>query len=84
MEIVLTPKNRERLEELALRAGVPKDELAQEAIGSYLEYEEWLRDIRAKIDEGFAQAERGELIDDEDLWRDLERSKSEFLKARQT
>lgn len=79
MEIQLTPEQEARLDELANFTGKNADELVQDAIRSYLlDYQKWMQDAREKIDEGFAQAERGELIDDEQLWNDLERRKDDF------
>ncbi len=79
MDVVLSPDQEKRLDQLAARAGLPKHELVREAIGSYLDYENWVSDTRAKIDEGYAQAQQGDLIDGEEAKRRLRNSHEAFL-----
>ncbi len=43
------------------------------------EDETWLAEIRAKIEEGYAAAERGELIDGDEVRARLEQHKREWL-----
>ncbi len=43
------------------------------------EDEMWLAEIRAKIEEGYAAAERGELIDGDEVRARLEQHKREWL-----
>ena len=83
MDIQLTPEEEARLDELAGFTGKNTDELVQDAIRSYLlDYQAWVRDAREKIDEGIAQAERGELIDEGQLWKNLGQRKGDFLQRR--
>ena len=82
MDVDLSPETRARLEDLASRVSVPQQMLAKTAIDRYLDYEDWLRYVKAKTEEGFAHAERGELLGDEQLWRDLARQTTEFLESR--
>ena len=83
MEIRLTPEQEARLHELAGFTGKDTDELVRDAVRSYLlDYQKWMQDAREKIDEGFAQAEHGEFIDDEQVWNDLNRRKDDFLQRR--
>ena len=83
MEIQLTPEQEARLHQLSSFTGKDTGDLVRDAIGSYLlDYQQWMQDAGEKIDEGFAQAERGEFIDDEQLWKDLNRRKDDFLQRR--
>ena len=53
------------------------DEFVAQAVQMLHEHEQWLADnrsdIAAKIERGFAQAERGELVDGEEAFRQLRR-----------
>lgn len=57
------------------------DEFVERAIEMLHEQEEWLaenrRRIAARIEHGFAQAERGELLDGEEAFQELRRRRDE-------
>lgn len=61
MQINLSSEQQVKLEALSAEAGVSADELAREAIRSFLEYERWIRDTRNKVAVAVAEADRGEL-----------------------
>jgi putative addiction module CopG family antidote len=62
------------------------DDFVEQAVTELHEREEWLAvhrdEIRSKIDEGWAEAERGELIDGEQVKRDMAVMKAEWLVER--
>jgi putative addiction module CopG family antidote len=64
MPITLQPEH-ERLIAEALRSGTYQDsgEVIQRALELLRDRDAWLAENRAKIDEGYAAAQRGELID---------------------
>jgi predicted transcriptional regulator len=64
MEVNLNPDLQARLTRLAADPGSDAGTLVQEAVERLLDYDEWfLREVR----EGVAAADRGELIDHEDI-----------------
>lgn len=67
MEVHFTPKQLERLSEIAYRAGVDTEHLVKTAALRLVE--EHTR-FRAAVGEGIAEADRGELIEDHEvrLW----------------
>jgi predicted transcriptional regulator len=66
MEIALTPERQAQLEEYARLHGKEPSEVAEDALARYLDYEEWF--LRA-VDEGIAEADRGEFIEHDDVRR---------------
>jgi predicted transcriptional regulator len=70
MELHLTPEQERELSELASRKGRQANELAQEVIGFYLEHE--ARFFEA-VQRGLASAERGDLIEHEEVLTRIER-----------
>jgi predicted transcriptional regulator len=70
MELHLTPEQERELSELASRKGRRANELAQEVIGFYLEHE--ARFIEA-VRRGLASAERGDLLEHEEVLTRIER-----------
>jgi putative addiction module CopG family antidote len=56
------------------------EEFVERAVTELHEREEWLAahrdEIRTKIDEGWASAERGELISSDQVWKELEEKKA--------
>jgi len=64
MPITLQPEH-ERLIAEALRSGPYQnpDEVIQQALELLRAWDAWLAESRARIDEGYAAAQRGELID---------------------
>jgi len=66
MEVNLSPDLQARLTRLAAERGSDADALVQEAVERFVDYDEWfLREVR----KGLAAADRGELIDHEDIGR---------------
>ena len=91
MTIELKPEHQ-RMLDLAIQSGVyhdPSEALDQafEIIREQLQHEDWLADQReqvgAKIGTGFAQAERGELIDSEAALEMLRQRRTERLKSQE-
>jgi len=69
MEVNLNPDLQARLTRLAADPGSDAGTLVQEAVERLVDYDEWfLREVR----EGVAAADRGELIDHEDVGRLIE------------
>lgn len=64
MEVRIKPDLESKLEQLAAERGQNTDVLVEEALLKFVEYDEW---FRGQVDEGLAAAERGELIDHEDV-----------------
>lgn len=67
MEVQLTPDQEAKLHRLATLTGRHPDKLVQEAIDRYTEAEER---FLAAVEQGITSAERGDLIDDDQvrLW----------------
>jgi len=87
MILELKPEQQEILE-LACATGMSREEVLDRAfsiIRDELEMEEWMlanrEEIAAHIDEGVAQAERGELIDAEEVIRILHQDRAQRLQA---
>jgi predicted transcriptional regulator len=87
MILELKPEQIEILE-LAKRSGMSQEEVVDRAfavIREQLEMDEWMlanRDqITAQIEEGYAQAQRGELIDGEEVVRILREDRAQRQKA---
>jgi len=61
------------------------DEFVERAVQMLHEQEEWMwanrAEIRAKIEEGYASAQRGELIDGEEVFAELRRRSTERKRA---
>jgi Arc/MetJ-type ribon-helix-helix transcriptional regulator len=89
MTIELKPEHQ-RMIDLAIQSGVYHDpgealDQAFEIIREQLDLEDWLadqrQDVAAQIAEGFAQAERGELIDGDKAVEMLRQRRAERLKT---
>jgi predicted transcriptional regulator len=89
MTIQLRPE-QERTIDLAIRSGAFRDpqeilDQAFEIIREQLQHEDWLLEQReavaARIATGFAQAERGELMDSEEAVAMLRQDRAERLKT---
>ncbi|MBV9402007.1 MAG: hypothetical protein JO062_28795 [Bryobacterales bacterium] len=67
MEVHFTPEQLQRLSQIATHAGTDPERLVKDAALRLLEGDE---QFRAAVREGIAAADRGELIDDEEvrLW----------------
>jgi len=59
------------------------DEFVERAVQMLHEQEEWMSanrtGINAKIEEGYASAQRGELIDADEVWASMQRKKRTWL-----
>jgi len=91
MTIELNPEQQSMID-LAVQSGAfenPNEVLAQafDILREQLQHEDWLvanRDsVAAKIANGFAQAERGELVDGDSAIEILHRRRAEKLKKRE-
>ncbi len=80
MTITLRPE-REQLIAEALRSGAYRsaDEVIERALALLHEQESWLAESRAKIEEGYAAAQRGELIGGNKVRARLEERKRDWL-----
>jgi len=67
VEVDFTPEQLERLSQIASHAGIDTEHLVKDAALRLVEQD---AKFRAAVREGIAQADRGELIDDEEvrLW----------------
>jgi predicted transcriptional regulator len=70
MEVQLTPDLEAKLARLAAESGRDKQALAREAIERLVDYDEW---FLREVDKGLAAADRGELIDHEDIGKLINR-----------
>lgn len=69
MEVRLTSDLKEKLERLADQQGRKSEALIIEAVERLINYDEWF--IR-EVEKGLAAADRGELIDHEDVRKSIE------------
>jgi predicted transcriptional regulator len=69
MEVHFTPEELERLSQIAVHAGIDAEHLVKNAALRLVEQDARLR---AAVREGIEQADRGELIDDEEVRHWLE------------
>lgn len=80
MTITLQPQHEKLIAEV-LGSGAYHDanEVIERALELLHEHEKWLAENRAKIQEGYAAARRGELIDGDEVRARLEEHKREWL-----
>jgi antitoxin ParD1/3/4 len=80
MTITLRPE-QERLIAEVLRSGAyhNAEEVIERALELLQEHEKWLTETRAKIEEGYAAAQRGELMDGDEVRTHLEDHKRDWL-----
>ncbi len=80
MPITLRPEH-ERLITEVLRSGDYKtpDEVIERALELLRERDTWLAESRAKIEEGYAAAQRGELIESKQVRAQMEEKKRGWL-----
>jgi predicted transcriptional regulator len=64
MEVNLNPDLQAKLNRLAADRGSDTDALVQEALERFVDYDEW---FLREVEKGLAAADRGELIDHEDI-----------------
>ena len=79
MEVHFNPDLEKKLEALAAQSGREADELVQDVVAGYFDE---LAEVRSHIEEGFSQAERGELIDGVQARREIQASKDAWLRER--
>ena len=82
MTITLRPEHEQLIAE-ALRSGSYKTpgEVIGRALELLREQERWLAENRSKIEEGYAAAQRGELIDGDRVRGNLQEKKRAWLAA---
>ena len=64
MEVELTPDLHAKLTRLAVESGRDTQALVQEAVERFVDYDEW---FLREVDGGLAAADRGELVDHEEV-----------------
>ena len=69
MELNLRPDLQAKLAVLAAEQGCETEALVEKAVERLLNYDAWLI---AEVEKGLAEAERGELIDHEDVLKMIE------------
>jgi predicted transcriptional regulator len=69
MEVNLNPDLQAKLNRLAADRGSDAGALVQEAIERMVDYDEW---FLREVEKGMASADRGELIDHEDIGKLIE------------
>lgn len=88
MTIHLKPDQEQRIAE-AVRSGAYRnaDDVVDQALSMLLENEDWLvaqrAEIAARIEEGYAAAQRGDLLTEDEVRRGLNERKAAWLKARE-
>lgn len=65
----LNPDKEARLAEIAVQRGLKTDELAQQILDGYLDYDD--RFLEA-VDAGLVSADRGEFVEHEEVWARVE------------
>jgi len=70
MEVRITPDLEAKLARLAAERGRDTQALVQEAIERLVDYDEW---FLREVENGLAAADRGELIDHEDIGKLINR-----------
>jgi predicted transcriptional regulator len=70
MEVRLNPESEARLAEIAAQKGLETNELAKEILSNYVE--DQVRFVEA-VKVGLAAAERGEFVEHEEVWVNVER-----------
>jgi predicted transcriptional regulator len=70
MAVMLKPEQEEELNAIAAQGGLTVDEHAERAIEQYLL---WHKDFVAAVKVGLAEAERGELLEHEEVVERIER-----------
>jgi len=80
MTIILQPEPDQLIAE-ALRSGAyqSSEEVIKQALELLRERDAWLAENRAKIEEGYAAAQRGELIDNDQVRAEMEEKKRAWV-----
>lgn len=81
MEIELSPELQKMVEEIMATGGYgSEDDVVRQAMTDLHERERWLtqqaEEIRARIDEGWKSADRGELMDESQVRRQMQERKA--------
>ena len=79
MEVHFTSDLEKKLKALAAQSGRDADALVQDAVAGYIDE---VADVRAHVEEGFLQAERGELIDGAQARREIQAHKDNWHQDR--
>ena len=79
MEVHFTPDLERKLKDLAARSGRDADEFVQDVVADYMDE---LTETRRHIEEGFLQAERGELLDADQVRRDVQAKREAWRQER--
>ena len=69
MEIHLNPEQESRLAQIASHKGRNTDELVQEVLSRYLEYDARFTEA---VNLGLAAADRGDFVEHEEVWANVE------------
>jgi len=69
MELHLTPEREARLQQVAARAGKNAQQVLEEAVDRFLEYDE---QFAAAVEEGRAAARRGDLLEHDEVVERIE------------
>ena len=70
MDISFTPEVEARLNRIASETGRGTDQVIQEAVERFVEYDEW---FVGEVDKGLAQADSGEVIEHGDVVSRIEK-----------
>ncbi|MFZ0311487.1 MAG: hypothetical protein WAL85_02150 [Candidatus Korobacteraceae bacterium] len=70
MEVDFTPELHAKLTRLAAEQGRVTQAVVQEAVERFVEYHEW---FLGEVEEGLAEADRGEFIEHEDVRKLVDR-----------
>jgi RHH-type transcriptional regulator, rel operon repressor / antitoxin RelB len=70
VEVNIGPDLQAKLNRLATQRGRDAQALVREAIERFVDYDEW---FLREVEEGLAAADRGELIDHEDIGKMIDR-----------
>lgn len=80
MTITLKPEQEQLITEVLRSGGYHNaDEVIERALELLHEHESWLAENRVKIVEGYAAAQRGELIDGDEVRAQLAQHKRDWL-----
>ena len=70
MEVDFTPELQAKLTRLAAEQGRVTQAVVQEAVERFVEYDEW---FLCEVEKGLAEADRGELIEHEEVRKLIDR-----------
>jgi predicted transcriptional regulator len=70
MEVHFTPEQESRLSQIATRAGIDPEQLVKDAALRLVEED---AQFRADVREGIAAANRGEFVEHDEVWANVEK-----------